>query len=431
MWQNILDVATFIGGIVALVTVVSVIWKYGPVAVRWISAFHDRHNVLDRDRELVGTTYYKYRDVECPALTSRAVVEILQERYHCDALVMAGVPLPVTVLWSNHGDLVSPDELLGSFDDARPQQLPKSAVFGEADYKAARDFIKRQYEAPPSEVKYEGLDYRMVSIDIDPKRKVPAVNGAFGYYYDNILTQYALEWELKKALLDPSVGSAGLSRPGSLPLREAVEAAAGNPLLIGAGRCAAITISMLVVFMRADRAFCTVLSRRSEAVGVSAGLHHVVPAGMFEAPNSADPWSLEGCFWRELLEEMYDEREQIGTGRSEIKDYLRGQPPVDLLLRLIQAGQAELSVTGVCCDLLTLRTEVCAVLYVPTPELAEARPMRLNWEYEDQGQKGSFAVRWSRLPQLADDLAARGDLVVSGAACIALGRQWLTQRHSL
>ena len=150
---------------------------------------------------------------------------------------------------------------------------------------------------------------------------------------------------------------------------------------------------------------------------------------MFEAPNTEDEWSIEDNVWRELLEEVYDEEEQIGKGQSEIKDSIRSQPPIALLRGLIGEGKAELSVTGICCDLLNLRPEICTVLYVPDPAFAEARPMKLNWEYEKEGPEGKFGVRWDRLPRLAEKLASSGEIVVSGAACLELGREWLKRRH--
>lgn len=419
------DVGEPVGWIVAIVTMVWAVWKHGPAVARWVSTFHGRYNARDQDVDLEKRTYFKYRDLRCDSLTSEPVVKLLAERYRCDPLVLGSVPLPVSILWRNDGKVIRPDSVLGTLDVKIPKHHESSAVLGKEDYGTARDFIRRKYE---EKVKYEGLDYRMVSIDLG--REVPVIHGAFGRYYDNILTQYALEWELKKALLESSENLERLSKTGSLPLREAVEAAARTPLVNGAGRCAAMTVSMLIVFQRETGEFNTIVRRRSEDVGVSAGLHHVVPAGMFEAPNAEDNWSLEASIWREFLEEVYDEKELIGTGRAEILDHLYGRLPISILRPLIRAGRAKFSVTGICCDLLTLRTEICAVLYVPTAELAAARPMCLNWEYEATGQDGAFAIRWDRMPQLMSDLAARRDLVVSGAACIELGRHWL-EHHSL
>ena len=48
--------------------------------------------------------------------------------------------------------------------------------------------------------------------------------------------------------------------------------------------------------------------------------------------------------WRELLEEVYDEEEQIGTGFAEFEDYLRRKQPIEWLLARVADGSAEFSV---------------------------------------------------------------------------------------
>jgi hypothetical protein len=427
--MGILEVATLLGGI-------AIVWGVGRWALRrvqeWRRTSVERANAAAAGKAheiLSEKTYYNYRATDCPALLSPTLVAHLEGRYKCQALVVGAKPLPVTVLWKSPSAIIPPDAVLGEFDPAPPRPLLNSPIFPDPkDYNKAREFIREQYETPPSMVRYEGCDYRMVSIDLSGA--VPLVNGAFGLYYDNILTQYAMEWELKKAILRSPADLAALDREGTLPLREAVERL-GNPLVHGASRCAAITVSTLVVFLRSDGARFTIVRRRSSAVGVSPGLHHVVPSGMFEAPNTEDTWSLSESIWRELLEELYNEEEQIGKGRSEIKDYIRAQPPIKLLRDLIRAGRAELAVTGIGCDLLTLRPEICTVLYVPNSSLAEAREMQLNWEYQREGPTGTFGVQWSHLPALVEDLTSKGSLVVSGAACLELGRDWLRRRHGI
>ena len=381
------------------------------------------------DTEFAEKTYFRYRDLPCSLLESSKVVSYLESRYGCQAFRLGGRPLPVTVLWKNIDRMVQPENILGDFDATPPHSLLSSPILCPLDYQEARDYVRRQYEAPPSRVHYEGCDYRMVALDLSAG--LPKLNGAFGLYYDNILTQYAMEWELKKALLrdvpDPVVE---LGRPGALPLREAVEAL-GNPLLSGTGRCAAMTISTLVVFARSDGHHYTILRRRSRNVGISPGMLHVVPAGMFEAANTQDAWSIETNIWRELLEEVYNEEEEIGSGDSELEDYLRGRSPINLLLHLLKTGEAEISITGICCDLLNLRPEICTVLFVKDPAFAEARRMVLNWEYEREGPTGTFALNWDHVDEIMGRFAADGGIVVSGAACLGLGREWLKARHGL
>ncbi len=411
--MNLSWVLATLSGVVALAVVASRLVRLSMRGRQEVAA----HAATRTQRKLEELTYLKYRDVPCPALLSPELVTHLEGRYGCQALTIGSARLPVTLLWENLEQLVEPDGVLGRFDPTRPAHLRMSPVIGEAEYEEARRFIAAVYEAPPSRVDRENPNYRMTSIALGP---APVIDGAFGLYYDNILTQYALEWELKKALL----AGLDLSTPGTLPLREATEANT-NPLLSGDGRCASITVSTLLVFARRGGAMYALLRRRSSAVGVSRGLYHVAPSGMFEAPTLDEKWSVQMTIWRELLEEVFGDEEQTGTGADESRDYILGRSPVLIIRELIEHSRAELSVTGICVDLLTLRPEICTVLYVPDSALATKERMTINWEYE----AGVFATPWKGFGKRLEELANFGDIVVSGAACAELGRRWIERRH--
>lgn len=376
-----------------------------------------------RNRGLAERTYFKYRNEPHELVNDAETIAWLEQRYACAAFQFGGQPVPATVLWENHEQLIAPDSILGELDRSQPKPLDRSPLLEPRAYARARAFIKAQYESGP--VTYEGVDYRMTRID--RSSITPKIHGALGWYYDCILTQYAMEWELKRARGSGSLPNS--IRPGDLPLREAVEAGR-NPLLDGGGRCAAITVSTLLVFGRRDGLWF-LIRQRSREVGVSAGLLHVVPAGMFEAPNTADHWSVEMNVWRELLEEVYDEREQQGSASSELPDNIRAKAPVPLLRQLLEDGKAEFSATGICCDLLNLRPELCTILFVRDPRFCESRRMNLNWEYEPQGRSGRFALPWGSVDDFVEGKSDRGRIVPSGAVCLGLGRKWMAARHSL
>lgn len=380
-----------------------------------------------RNVELAEKTYFGYRTKRVPLIDSPELINHLEVRHSCSAFQLGGKAFPVTVVWKNEDRTVDPDSILGEFDQTPPAALPRSPVLRPAEYVKARAFIKSKYEIGP--IKYEGIDYRMTRIDVstDP----PRIHGAYGLYYDNILTQYAMEWELKKPLLKGYNNAIdALTTLGTLPLREAIEAER-NPLLDGGGRCAAITVSTLMVFNRRQGGFYCLIRRRSADVGVSPGMLHVVPAGMFEAKNLEDRWSVEMNVWRELLEEVYDEKEQQGTGTPEFEDYIRRKSPIALLIEMIDLGSAEFSVTGICCDLLNLRPEICTVLFVKDPVFCEARRMALNWEYVREGPAGKFAVRWENINEVVETEGGSGGIVASGAVCLGLGRDWVRRRHGI
>ncbi len=380
-----------------------------------------------RNLEFAEKTYLRYRTVSDSVVDSEELVSHLKKRYSCEAFRLGNRLFPVTILWKNSDRSVNPDSILGELDKSYPAQMEGSAVLGAAEYGQARAFIKRVYESGP--IKYEGIDYRMT--DIDLASEIPRIHGAYGWYYDAILTQYAVEWELRKAVSGTKREHLSrLGNSGSLPLREHIEAQC-NPLLSGDGRCAALSISTFVVFQRRQRGFYCLLRRRSAEVGVSPRMVHVVPAGMFEAKNLEDPWSVEINIWRELLEEVYNDVEHLGTGVPEHEDYIRSKIPIALLLEMMARGAAELSVTGICFDLLNLRPEICTALFINDPAFVEAKRMELNWEYESSNVGGKFAVRLESIDEVIMEETKRGGFVVSGAACLGLGREWMRRRHGI
>lgn len=368
-------------------------------------------------------TYYRYRQSADAQLADAVVADFLADRYGRTAHELGGKRFPVALLWSNTKRTVSPEAVLGALDTTQPKPLEESLLLDPTSYRKARAFVKRQLEVGP--IKYEGVDYCMTTFEPPGSIAPPRVNGRLGLYYDCILTQYALEWELRSALTKHSV--AFLSTKGSLPLRERTEATVDDPVCNATNRCAALAISTLVVFKRRNEGYYCLVHRRSQGVAVSPNTLHVVPAGMFERVYSNDNWSVELNIWRELLEELYGQKELEGTGEGRLQDYVRTVAPVALVRDLILQGAASLSVTGVCCDLLTLRPEVCTILVIHDPAFVEAEPMKLNWEYKNVNNVGDGlgAVGWAEIDDAIDDFVLRFPFSATATATLGLGREWI------
>ncbi|MHB2029770.1 MAG: hypothetical protein ACYCPT_13280 [Acidimicrobiales bacterium] len=378
-------------------------------------------------RSRVGAkSYFRYRELDSRSLYSSDLANFLAERHHYQPLRFLGHDFPIAITWKNDGREISPDAVLGSLNRSLPSRLESAPHLDRTVYRRAREQIREVYESGP--VKYEGCDYCLDRIDVPDPSLTPRIDGRLGLYYDNILTQYAVEWELRGALARRAGSDLSyLSHDGTLPLRESIEALC-DPLLSGAGRVAAMTVSTLLVFTRPrEEGYWTILRRRSGVVGVSTNTRHVVPAGMFEAANSTDVWSIELNVWRELLEELYDEDEEGGSAQN--RDYLTTLEPVRLLTSMVSDGSADHVVTGVVCDLLNLRTEICTVLLVRDAAFAESRRMKLNWEYQSTPRSGAFAVPTSLVEQTLISEGMR--MVPSGAACLSLGIDWVRRARGL
>src|SRR5579862_2394601 len=118
----------------------------------------------EMDHDLLEKTYLAYRDVQLPLLHSTELVVQLEKRYRCEAVRLAGRAFPVSILWQNEDRLLDPNVILGHFDPAEPRVLKQTATLGPLEYARARQFIKAKYEGGP--IRYEGIDYRMISIDL-------------------------------------------------------------------------------------------------------------------------------------------------------------------------------------------------------------------------------------------------------------------------
>lgn len=425
-----MDWASFIGWVGAIIAITTGFWfvwdKIKPAFTKtgkWLIEVY--RNI--RDTRLSRKTYYRYRTMHTPLIDSNEIIYQLEARYECVAFRFAGHVFPVTVIWQNSDRQIRPDKILGELDKTQHDALPNSSLLNVRTYKKARKYIERKFTAGP--IKYEGRNYLMTQIDLSGN--LPKIHGAIGLYYDNILTQYAMEWELKKALRkNDSRVIQSLSALGTLPLRESIESK-GNPLYNGTTRCAAITISTLLVFNRRQQGFHCLMHRRSAKVGVSPNMMHVVPAGMFELKNRMDNWSVEMNVWRELLEEVYNVAEQQGTGVDELPDYVLNQEPIRSLTSMMKKGSAQLSVTGIVCDLLNLRPEICTVLFVKDPDFASKEKMNLNWEYIDKVDYGTGAVPWQDIDRVTKTTVEKHAFVASGAACLGLGREWIRVQHGM
>ncbi|MEO5927537.1 MAG: hypothetical protein ABIO72_02420 [Patescibacteria group bacterium] len=370
-------------------------------------------------------SYFKYRDENCPRASDVALAHELALHYRVDPVELFGRAYPVTVTWRNDRELVPPDSILGALDDAPARPLVSSANLVEDAYARAREFIRGKYET--IENPFDGIDYVLRDLRVHPDGTL-SIDGALGFYYDNILTQYAMEWELRKALLEPEARSLdAILDAEMLPLRASVEAL-GDPLRSGAGRCAALTVSTLVVVRRPKGFFCF-FWRRSQRVGVSKGMLHVAPAGMFERRDNTTTWSVEMNVWRELLEEVYNVKEMSQAPSPD--DAVLAISPIGYLVELLQRqdGTAEHSVTGTCCDLLNLRTEICTVLFLNTEGWSLER-MVPNWEYEPHWFLTLALSDVERTIREQHEATGKG-VVPSAAACFQLGLRWLRERHGV
>lgn len=192
---------------------------------------------------------------------------------------------------------------------------------------------------------YNGDTYALHSLETHPLR----VHAMPGQYFDMLATCDALERELSLA------ASSKLIR---LPLRQQLHrtlpvAQAGWR---GVGRSAALGGACLIVFNQRGT-YHALLARRSARNASDVNRLHVMPAFIVQPVRGQwqAEWRFSDHVIREYLEELYGVEE--GADGHE-------HPAHQRLTAMLAAGDAQLFLTGVAYNLLTLRAEICALLLI-------------------------------------------------------------------
>lgn len=195
-----------------------------------------------------------------------------------------------------------------------------------------------------------------------------------------------------------------------------------------------MTISTLFVYKRETGYYCFI-KKRSNKVGVSPNMFHVIPAGMFESTHHdyEYEWSIKYNIFREFLEELYNIPEAQSSAPAN-PEYLLEIEPLPLLLQLFYEKKAELSITGISVDLLGLRTEINTILFVDDISFAKRRKIEINWEYErglEAGSHSDFSINIKNLDSFINQYINNNNIVCSAAVTLELGRKWIENKLNL
>lgn len=387
---------------------------------RIISSFETADEEFDRLRSDIAQFQeqtsvqinYDFRRWSLANVDWNLLVSYLEKRYKTNAFEINNKKLPVSVLWSTT-DSIHPDQLLTKPLENNAHQLSIN--------EDERTFLKLQFQNIIRPMRGESSVFRMLRILLDPKIH-PQIACATGRYFDNVLTQDVLEWETNKALADASgIDAIKLHR------RDLIDNHV-NPLTDGSSRCAALAFSVLFVFKRSG-SYYTLVRRRLKGIPIAPEQYHVLPSAMFEAAcgDTDVEYSIEHNVLRELLEEVYDVDEVCEPNQT-LADFIFGIDPVPTLMKLLGNNQAELSATGLCVNLLTLRPEITAVLVVHDEYFVRQKRMALNWEWHDLEPGENFAIPVGELATFIKNEIHPGSVVPSGAVALKLGFDWMVKK---
>jgi len=327
------------------------------------------------------------------------LIKALNPLYGDDLYTHAGATYPLRVLRPADGQTDVNSLLVGDF----PRDFVDPAAF------PARDDAHLQGRQATRTLT-NGLCYVMDHIETAPLQ----IRAKLGYYFDMIATCDAFDHELR----DFARGDRD-----DTPLREAFHAAVppGNAVYNGRGRAAVIGGAVLTVFNHADGYQC-LIGQRPAQMATGAGLYHVVPAFVFQPSGPerfyAGEWSFTHHVLREFGEELFAMPE-FHTWKSALAhDYFYSHPAVGDLRAMLTQGDAQLQLTGVACNLLSLRPEICALLIIHDDG------WYTRWQHELTAAQHTERQETRHIPldtlaDLPDDLHLR--MAPQGAAAFWLG----------
>ena len=186
-----------------------------------------------------------------------------------------------------------------------------------------------------------------------------------------------------------------------LHLRNKLHSLVEDPVRNGKGRSAAIGITTLIAFNDEGTTKLWVKRRSSRGVAVFPAGISGIPSGMFQPlmGHVQEEYSIRHSILREYLEEAFDMPE--GSG-EESHNYFYKDPRLRRLTSMLGTGQAALFLTGVSVDLLTLRPEICTLLWIKSSDwfsyhsvnAPEEEAFKLNFEFEPRkiDSENPFAV---------------------------------------
>lgn len=275
------------------------------------------------------------------------ITDYLRHLYQIEPFARNDIEHPVAVFYPDESQIHDVDSIL---DPYLPQQ--ESTDFAIYDYSYLHDL---QNTKPAL---FNGRTFTLHSIRPNPLK----LRGSLGHYFDMLATCATLENELRDAVTE-----GWMRAPSRAQYHRHVTPQ--EAITRGIRRSAAIGIGTLTVF-NDNGTYKTILARRSNSTAFDSGMYHVLPAMMFQptTPDFSNPqqeWSIRHQVLREVLEEMFNMPEQLSPDQH---DFFYSHPAYLYLQDLMDSGRAQLYVTGLILNLLTLRPEIATLLLIRDPD---------------------------------------------------------------
>lgn len=333
--------------------------------------------------------------------SNHRLIDYLRATYGENLLTRSGETYPVYTILPHSSQYRDVDSILAP---EAPQESNHPAAF--AVYDAAH--LEHLQRIRPHLT--NGVAYVMDCIDFGGDSPL-RLSARLGHYFDMLATCDAIDQELRRY---------ARGEQDTLPLRDQVHQhiPPEQVMYTGAGRSAVIGGATLTVFNHSGQ-YLAILGRRANTVGIDAGRYHVLPAFVFQ-PLVMHPgeWSLKHQVCREFGEELFGMPEYDTWNSPDGVQYFYEYPAVKDLLTMLANGGAELHLTGIAWNPLTLRPEICVLLLIHDADWYVRSEVALNAALLTERQATDY-IPIVTLEGLPDNLPET--LTPQGAASFWLG----------
>ena len=225
---------------------------------------------------------------------------------------------------------------------------------------------------------WDGRLFRLVSLE--PRDPGLDLHFEHGSFFDAVACQYALEHELRLAIMG------GETPTARLPNRDSLASTATLIENFCSVRVARVGVSNLLLLRSAENTYRPVVRERGRQSMGHAGDFDPISSGVFDiSTGSGDvDFSLEFKVLKEVYEELLGgvevEREHMGLD----PDFFFYKPGIVDLREMLQDGRATFQVTGFCIDLVRVIPEITTVLVVRDDSYYRRHraDFKVNLEYE-------------------------------------------------
>jgi hypothetical protein len=286
--------------------------------------------------------------------------------------------------------------------------------------------LKDRYDSEVTGIDIESRENRFKDVSIYTMEAFKEGSGelscGIGKYCDILETCDSLEYELLETLASGHSLLADIKK--RTILRNRLHSVSPDPIRYGKGRVNGMAISCLLAFMEGADLKMMFLRRSPDTVAIHSGMKHVVPSGFFETlGNYERDFNIKDNVLKEYVEELFNFPDFPKNYKPlDIRSHIQDQGPVAYLEKLISKGSASFHITGLAVNLLNLRPEICALLFIRDKEW---------WDTHYNGSKMKFRfneeiLRNSVLPYSKDDdillkYLNPQDMIPPGAAATWMG----------